>query len=153
MHNSWTQQWSLCATWIFITDQSTSNVIWGRIQIYSSRGCKTWRDCLSNNCLCWLRTAIHNAVTKVWPSCEVKACLFHLEQSWWRQIQSSGLSKQYGEKDSEVSQFLKKIFGLSLLPPATALHLPNERRVAQFCDYLLEHYIDTDSTFPPPVLS
>jgi hypothetical protein len=29
-----------------------------------------------------------------------------------------GLSKQYGKKDSEVSQFLKTIFGLSLLPPA-----------------------------------
>jgi len=25
---------------------------------------------------------------------------------------------QYGKKDSEVSQFLKNIFGLSLLPPA-----------------------------------
>ena len=63
-------------------------------------------------------TAIHNAVTSVWPGCEVKACRFHLGQSCWRKIQSLGLSRQCGKKDSEISQFLKTIFGLSLLPPA-----------------------------------
>ena len=107
-------------------------------------------------------TAIHNAVTKVWPGCEVKGCRFHLGQSWWRKIQSLGLSKEYGKKDSEVSQFLKKIFGLSLLPPAEVgdcfaldfiSHLPNNKQVEQFCDYLLENYIDADSTFPPHVWS
>jgi len=107
-------------------------------------------------------TAIHNAVTAVWPVCETKACHFHLGQSWWRKIQSLGLSKQYGKKDSEVNQFSKKIFGLSLLPPAEfsdcfALDfisiLLNDKRVVQFCDYLLEIYIDADSTFPPSVWS
>jgi len=63
-------------------------------------------------------TAIPTAVTTVWQSCEVKAHRFYLGQSWWRKIQSLGLSKQYGEKDCEKSQFLKKIFGLALLPPA-----------------------------------
>jgi hypothetical protein len=33
-------------------------------------------------------------------------------------MQCLGLSKQYTMKGSEVNQFLKKIFGLSLLPPA-----------------------------------
>ena len=65
-------------------------------------------------------TAIHKAVTTVWSSLEVEACRFKLGQSWWRKIHSLGLGKQYGKTDSEVSQFLKKIFGLSLLPP-TAL--------------------------------
>jgi hypothetical protein len=69
-----------------------------------------------------------------------------------------GLSKQYGKNDSDVSHFLKKIFWLSLLPPAEVddcfaldfiSHLPNYKRVEQFCDYLLENYIDADSTFPP----
>jgi len=73
-----------------------------------------------------------------------------------------GLSKQYGKKDYEVSQFLKKIFGLSLPPPADVCdyfaleflsNLPNDKRVEQFSDYLLENYIDADSTFPPPVWS
>jgi hypothetical protein len=57
--------------------------------------------------------AIHNAVTTVWPGLEVKVCRFHLGQSWWRKMQSLGLSKQYGQKDSKASQFLKS---------ATALH-------------------------------
>jgi hypothetical protein len=29
-------------------------------------------------------TSIHNAVTMLRPGCEVKACRFHLGQSWWR---------------------------------------------------------------------
>jgi hypothetical protein len=74
-------------------------------------------------------------------------------------LQSLGLSKQYGKKDSEVSQFLKKIFGLSFLPPAEGIdclaleflsNLSKDKRVEQFCSYLLENCIDTDSTFPPP---
>jgi hypothetical protein len=96
----------------------------------------------------------------VWPVCEVKARRLHFGQCWRRTVQSLGLSKQYGKKDYQVSQFLKKIFGLSLLPPAEfsdslALefisNLPNDKRVEQFCDYLLENYIDADFTFPPPL--
>jgi hypothetical protein len=58
-------------------------------------------------------------------------------------MQSLRLSKQYGRKDSEVSQFLKKLFGLSFLPPAEVCdcvalkfvsNLPNDKRVEQFCD-------------------
>jgi hypothetical protein len=107
-------------------------------------------------------TAIHNAVTTVWPGLEVKSCRLHLGQSWWREMQSLGLSKQYGKKDSEVSRFLKKIFGLSLLPPAEVCdgfaleflsNLPNDERAEQFCVYLPENYIDADSTFPLPVWS
>ncbi|GFG40094.1 hypothetical protein Cfor_10981, partial [Coptotermes formosanus] len=82
-------------------------------------------------------TAIHKAARTVWPGCEIKACCFHLGQSCWRKMQSLGLSKQYGQKDSEVSQFWKKVFGLSFLPPAEVgdcfaydfiSHLPNDRR-------------------------
>jgi hypothetical protein len=91
-----------------------------------------------------LETAIHNAVTTVWPGLEVKVCRFHLGHSWWQKMQSLGFIKQYGKKDSEVSQFLKKIFGLSRLPPAEVCDffaweflssLPNDKRVEQFCDY------------------
>ena len=67
-----------------------------------------------------LEPAIYNAVTIVWPGLEVKACRFQLGQSRWRKIQSLGLSKQYGKKDSEVSQFVKRIFGMSR-KSATAL--------------------------------
>jgi len=108
-----------------------------------------------------LETTIHNAVTTVWPGCEVKACRFNLEQSWWWKIQSLWLSKQCGKKDSEVSQFLKKIFELLLWPPTEVSdcfaleclsNLPNDKRMEQFCSYLLENYIDAHSTFGPNVL-
>ena len=101
-------------------------------------------------------TAVHNAVTTVWSGCEFKAFRLHLRQCWRWKIQYLGLSKQYGKKDSEVSQFLKKTFGLSFLPLAEVRDflvlefiytLPNDKRVEQFCDYLLENYIDADSTF------
>ena len=77
-------------------------------------------------------------------------------------MQSLGLSRQYGKEDSEVSQFLKKIFGLSHLTPVEVCdcftleflsNLPNDKRVEQFRDYLLENYIYADSNFPPPVWS
>jgi hypothetical protein len=70
-------------------------------------------------------TAIYNPVTIVWPGLEVKSCRFHLGQSWWRQIQSLELSKQYGKKDSEVCD----CFELEFLS-----NLPNDKRVDQFCD-------------------
>jgi hypothetical protein len=107
-------------------------------------------------------TAIHNVVTTVWPGLEVKACRLRLGQSWWQKMQSLGLSKQYGKKDYEVSQILKQIFGLSLLPPAEVCdnlaleflsNLPNDKRVEQFCDYLLDNCIDADSNFPLSVWS
>ena len=94
----------------------------------------------------YFETAINNAVTTEWPGCEVKARRFHLGQIWWRKMRSLGLSKQHGKKDSEVSQFLKKIFGLSLLPPAEVSDcfaldftssLPDDKRVEQLCDLLL----------------
>jgi len=90
----------------------TSNVLWEYIQTYGIRGCKIWCECFPAVVFADFETAIHNAVTTVWSDLEVKACHFHLGQSWWRKIQSLGLSRQYGKKDSEVSQFLKKIFGL-----------------------------------------
>jgi hypothetical protein len=55
-------------------------------------------------------------------------------------------TQQAWKKDNEISQFLKKIFGLSLLPPAeisdcialdSISNLPNDKRVEEFCDYLL----------------
>ena len=73
-----------------------------------------------------------------------------------------GTKQAVWKESSEVNQFLKKIFGLSLLPSAEVSdcfaleflsNLPNDKRVEQFCDYLLENYIDADSTFPPPVWS
>jgi hypothetical protein len=65
-------------------------------------------------------------------------------------------------KTLRLSQFLKKISGPSLLPTAAfsdsfALEfisiLPKDKRVEQFCDYLLENCVDAEYTFPPPLCS
>jgi hypothetical protein len=75
---------------------------------------------------------------------------FLFRQNLWRKIQSLGLSKQYEKKNTVVSQFLKKIFGLSLLPSAEVCYcyalefvsnLPNDKRLEQFWDYLLEYIL------------
>jgi hypothetical protein len=56
---------------------------------------------------------------------------------------------------------MKTIFRVSLLPTAEVSdcfafgfisNFPNDKREEQFCGYLLENNMDTDSTFPPPVL-
>jgi len=56
-------------------------------------------------------------------------------------MRSSGLSKLYGKRDCEVGQFLKKTFGLSLLPPAEDSdsfvleflpNLPKDKRMERF---------------------
>jgi hypothetical protein len=93
-----------------------SNVLWGCIRHTVWEAAELDVNVFPAIVYADFETAIHNAVTTVWPGLEVKACRFHLGQSWWRKIQSLGLSKQYGKRDSEVSQFLKKIFGLSLWP-------------------------------------
>jgi len=66
------------------------------------------------------------------------------------------------ERKTPRCQFLKKIFGLSFLPPAEVsdwfafdfiFNYPNDKRVEQFCVYLLENYINADSNLSPPVWS
>ena len=105
IYNSWTQQWSLCATCIFLTGQLTSNVmrdcLFSDIHTYSNRCCKTWCDCLSNSFYADFETAIPSAVRTMWPGCEFKTCRFHLGQKWWSKMESLGLSKQYIYKKKE----------------------------------------------------
>jgi len=109
---------SLCETCIFLTVQKHPTFNEDIFRYTVSEDAKLGVNVFRTTVYADFETAIHNAVTTVWSGLEVKACSFHLEQSWWREIQSLGLNKQYGMKDSEVSHFLKKIFGLSLLPPA-----------------------------------
>ena len=97
-------------------------------------------------------TAIHNAVKTGWPNCEVKACRFHLGQSWWRKIKSLGLSKQYWKKDWGKSVLEENIWTVAFTTSGRQW-LPDDKRMEQFFDYLLESDIDADSTFSPCVWS
>jgi hypothetical protein len=136
---------SLCATCIFFLPTNKHPKSYEDVSDIRYQRSQIWRECFPTIFFADFETAIHNRVTTAWPVLEVKACRFHLGQSWWRKMQSLGLSKQYGKKDFEVIQFLKKIFGLSLLPPPKVCdcfvleflsNVPSDKRVKDFCDYL-----------------
>lgn len=102
--------------------------------------------------------AIHKAARRVWPAVSVQGCRFHLGQCWWRRIQKLGLTSEYKDSDSEIGNFLKLFFGLPCLHPADVEECfaedllavaPDDERVVQFMDYVLDNYIDMECKFPP----
>lgn len=106
--------------------------------------------------------AIHIAVKEVWPRSQLKGCRFHLGQSWWRQIQKLGLSKEYQSHGSEISNFLKNFFGLPFLHPEEVLECVTEdfmsiqpeddKRIYKFLDYVFKNYVcPEEALFPPSV--
>ncbi|KAJ4434474.1 hypothetical protein ANN_23036 [Periplaneta americana] len=103
--------------------------------------------------------AIQNGISNVFPNAKLKGCRFHLAQSWWRKIQSLGLSAEFKSKESEIGQLLKTIFGLPLLAPQEVEDCfvkdfmavkPIDDRLDQFFDYLLHICITPTSEHPPP---
>lgn len=102
--------------------------------------------------------SIHTAVQVIWPTAKVNGCRFHLHQSWFRKIQSLGLTGEFRNKDSEVGRWLRHTFGLTYLNPdevgdCFALDLfaekPIHSELDKYADYLLETYIEDDAPFPP----
>lgn len=102
--------------------------------------------------------AIHNAARFVFPNVRIKGCRFHLMQAWYRYIGSCGLIREYKFADSEISKWLKYIFGLPFLPPLEVEESfifdfmaiqPKDTRIEKFSDYILDNYIGDHATFPP----
>lgn len=98
-----------------------------------------------------------NAVSALLPDSRLHGCRFHLGQSWWRRIQTLGLSEEYKDKRTEIGQWLLLFFGLSLLSPgdvSTAFTdeimstMPADDRCQRFADYVVENYVDFNSDFP-----
>ena len=50
------------------------------------------------------------------PGSHVQGCVFHLGQSWWRKIKELGLSPIYKDRKSAEGRWLRRCFGLPLLP-------------------------------------
>lgn len=67
-------------------------------------------------CFVDFEKSIHNALLEVWPQIEIKGCIFHLCQSWWRKIQKIGLATEYS-KNNEIGKYFTYIFGLPFLHP------------------------------------
>lgn len=102
--------------------------------------------------------SIHTALEAIWPSSKIYGCRFHLHQSWFRKIQTLGLTVEFRNKNSEVGRWLRYTFGLTYLNPdevgdCFALDLfaekPIHAQVDKYADYLLETYIEEDAPFPP----
>lgn len=66
-------------------------------------------------CFVDFEKSIHNALLEVWPQIEIKGCIFHLCQSWWRKIQKIGLATEYSKNDEIGKYFI--FFGLPFLQP------------------------------------
>jgi len=103
---------------------------------------------------------IHSSVKDVFPDVNIVGCRFHLAQSWWRKIQSEGLTQEYKNPSSEIGNWLRHTFGLTFLAPEEVCDSfvedfmsdkPIDNRVDNFADYLLETYIDQNATFPPEI--
>lgn len=101
--------------------------------------------------------AIHNAVESVWRSTLIQGCRFHLGQSWFRRIQSLGLTKMYRSKTAEGS-YLRVFFGLPFLDPTDMENFfeyelqmkePNHPAVKEFSKYVYENYVRPGALFPP----
>lgn len=58
-----------------------------------------------------------NAIKRVFPNAVTKGCFFHLTHSIWRNVQSKGLARQYGE-DPDFNLGIRLIPALAFLTPA-----------------------------------
>ena len=52
----------------------------------------------------------------VFPACKIYCCRFQLAQSWWRKIQTVGLSSEYKDKSCEIGKWSSQFFGFPFLP-------------------------------------
>jgi len=57
-----------------------------------------------------------SAVNTVFPQAALRGCRFHLGQSWWRRMQSLGLSEGYKQQNTPEAKWPVQFYGLSLLP-------------------------------------
>jgi hypothetical protein len=102
--------------------------------------------------------SVHSAVNEVLIFSEIRGCRFHLGQSWWRRIQTLGLTSTYKERDCEGAKFLRLFFGLPFLDHREVASCftedllpvqPDIEKIRSFSDYVYNNYIRDDSQFPP----
>jgi hypothetical protein len=93
----------------------------------------------------------------IFPYAQIKRCQFHLAQAWYRQIGKLGLKIDYDKNESEISNWLKYLFGLAFLPFTEIFDAFYELfsiahdndKVSAFSDFILINFIENDSRYPP----
>ena len=102
--------------------------------------------------------AMIKAIKGEFKNCKLKCCKFHLGQSWWRKIKELGLAKEYKQKHSKKGRWLRRVFGLSLLPHDMAeevfsLYTLTYKhpctKMKTFIKYIKKNYVNTNAQFPP----
>ena len=95
------------------------------------------------------------AFRKTFPTANIQGCRFHLGQSWWRTIGKLGLAAAYKSAHTRDGRWLRRCFGLQLLPAhlvktvfEKAVRLAKPDKATPFADYLRKSYIIDDSPFP-----
>lgn len=94
------------------SEQCYEQLFEGLISICDDYGYELLPKCIIND----FEKAAINAVSNIFPECEQTGCFFHLGQSIWRKIQSSGLATHYGN-DIEFALKLRCLWSLAFLPP------------------------------------
>jgi hypothetical protein len=101
---------------------------------------------------------VMKVVKSLLPTVTVKCCRFHLGQSWWRKIQSLGLSNEYKDKESDIGKWLLMTFGLhfvssdsieDIFAEVIMSEAASDSRCTSYADYLTVNYITQESKFPP----
>ncbi|KAF0695890.1 MULE domain-containing protein [Aphis craccivora] len=86
-------------------------------------------------------------------------CRFYVTQSWLRAIQIFGLTEVY-KKKTEVGDWLRICFGLVFLDFEDVSNFstielmsikPENSKLTQFADYILDTYITEEALFPPNI--
>ena len=86
-----------------------------------------------------------SAVNTVFPQAALRGFRFHLGQSWWRRMQSLGLSEGYKQKSTPEAKWLIQFYGLSLLPANevevafvedVVSDMPDDERFRKFANYV-----------------
>lgn len=111
---------------------------------------------------CDFELGLINAVKELFPQCEIRGCLFHLNQSVFRKLQSLGLSTLYFN-DKKFAKSIRRINALPLLPiyliNDTFENLSDEIRtecnenteidsINQLINYYYETYVKDGAVFP-----
>lgn len=104
-----------------------------------------------------LEVVVHCAVKATWIHITIKACTFHVAQSYYRHIQKVGLTQEYKCAESDGKWLFKIFFSLHLL-----YHLQRLKTVFVLCfllmlqniknqvfaGYMLPPYVTRSAVFP-----
>nr|CAI5829565.1 unnamed protein product [Callosobruchus analis] len=148
---------------------SDMNIVRINMRLPASHGC-TWnitappkQVVVLSNSFKRRRSLARN--TNYWmpiPSCTIMVCtyefgyFFLISQSNnpWRKIQQLGLASEYKNQQAPIGNWLNHLFGLTFLPSAEVgesfaqdfmSDKPQDSKVDQFTDYLVDTYIDKNS--------